>query len=169
MAAIATGPIQNEETPSLGEILSRYELNEMDLNRECDREVLNKIALKLGDWEMVGHFLGFTLEKLRDINRDYASQELCKIALFDAWAKREGREATYFKLAGVLHGRQRCDLVELLCEELKSKLSLVPRRTAGNVVSNDMPSGEHNAQSHQVGSSTTGMELLHTIASSLVS
>ena len=118
--------IVNELGPSLEEILSRHGLKLTDLDRECPRFVRDEIAVKLDDWEMVGRCLDFEMEKLRDIDRENRSQELCRIALLDTWGKREGKRATYLKLANVLHRRQRRDLVEFLCAKLKSTLSLIP-------------------------------------------
>ena len=124
MAAIS--PTSSEAGPSLEEILSQHGLKERDLDRERPQNVRDEIAVKLDDWEMVGRCLEFTLEKLRDINSENISQELCRITLLDTWGKREGKRATYLKLAGVLHRRQRRDLVEFLCAKLKSTLTLVP-------------------------------------------
>ena len=103
MATIS--PVLSEAGPSLEETLSRYGLKTKDLDKKCPQSVRDEIAVKLDDWEMVGRCLEFSLEKLRDINRENASQELCRIALLDTWGKREGHRATYLKLAGVLHRR----------------------------------------------------------------
>ena len=113
--------------------------------------------MKLDDWEMTGRYLEFTLEKLRDINRENSSQELCRIALLDTWGKREGKKATYLKLASIMHIRQRCDLVEFLCAKFKLTLSLVP--LSGSVTNWEISSGsdkQHQTQQHQGGSSSTG-------------
>ena len=144
-------PILSEAGPSLEEILSRQGLKLTDLDKEIPPGVRDEVAVKLDDWEMVGRWLEFTLEKLRDINRENASQELCRIALLDTWGKREGKGATYLKLAGVLHRRQRCDLVEFLCAKLKSTLSLVP--LSGSVTRWKISSGKDQALG---GSSSTG-------------
>ena len=48
-------PSSNEVGPSLEEILSRHGLKEIDLDRECPRDIRNDIAVELGaDWEMIG-------------------------------------------------------------------------------------------------------------------
>ena len=125
--------IVNELGPSLEEILSRHGLKLADLDRECPRFVRDEIAIKLDDWEMVGRCLEFDMEKLRDIDRENRSQELCRIALLDTWGKR----ATYLKLANVLHRRQRRDLLEFLCAKLKSTFRLLP--VSGHTTSWDMP------------------------------
>ena len=87
---------------------------------------------------MVGCYLDFSLEKLRNIQHENESQDLCKVALLDTWNKREGKEATYLKLIRVLYRRNRRDLVEFLCAKLKLTLSLVP--LSGNIASLDIPS-----------------------------
>jgi hypothetical protein len=136
------------------------------LDKECPARVRDEVAIRLGDWKMVGRYLEFTLEKLRDINRENDNQELCRIALLDTWGKREGKQATYLKLASVLHSRQRCDLVELLCDKFKSTLSLVP--LSGSLVVNwEIPPGRDQAQQHQDGSSSMGMETIRLIPSNI--
>ena len=63
MASIS--PIVREAGPSLEEILSRHGLKPTDLDKECPKRVRDEVAVKLGDWEMVGCYLEFTLEKPR--------------------------------------------------------------------------------------------------------
>ena len=142
-----------EAAPSLEEILSRHGLKEADLDKECPRVIRNEIADKLDDWKMIGCYLDFTLEKLRNIQHENESQDLCKLAVLDTWSKREGKAATYLKLVRVLYCRNRCDLVEFLCTKLKSiSVSLVP--LSGNIARWDMPS-ESFQQPHD--SSSIGM------------
>ena len=155
MASIS--PIVSEAGPSLEGFCPYTVLKPADLDKECPKRVRDEVAVKLGDWEMVGCYLEFSLEKLRDINRENSSQDLCRIALLDTWGKREGKKATYLKLARVMHLRQRCDLVELLCAKFKSTLSLVP--LPGSVTNSEIPSGsdqQHQVQQHQGGSSSPG-------------
>ena len=145
MEAIA--PIPSETSPTLEEILSRHGFKEEDLDRECPRDIRDDIAVELGaDWEMIGRCLEFSLDELRDISRENSSQEMCRVSLLDAWHKKEGRGATFLKLARAFHRRKRRDLVDLLCTKLKSTLTLVP--LSGNVTSLEMPSG--NDQQLQV-------------------
>ena len=139
--------ILSEQGPSLEEILSRHGLKETDLDRECSREIRCDVAVKFGkDWEMIGCYLGFSSDEIRDMNRENGSQEMCRVALLDTWSKREGKGATFLKLARALYRPKRRDLVELLCTKLKSTLSVVPAPV--NVSSLDMPSG--NDQQLQV-------------------
>ena len=107
-------------TLSLEEILSQYGLKRKDLEVVCPRDVRNKVAVELVDWKMVGHFFDFSRAKLEAINRENQTEDQRKVALLDAWGERDGREATYFKLAEVLHRRERGDLVQTLCDELRS-------------------------------------------------
>ena len=109
-----------ESGPSLEEILSRYQLTETSLDNYCSHDIRNEIAVRLDDWEMIGYGLGFPRDKLRSIRRENDTEDLRKIALLDTWSRREGKGATYLKLARVLHVRQRCDLVELLCARFVS-------------------------------------------------
>lgn len=129
----------------LEEILSRHGLKLADLDRECPRFVRDEIAVKIDNWEMVGRCLEFDMEKLHDIDRENRSQELCRIALLDTWGKREGKRATYLKLANVLHRRERRDLVEFLYAKLKSTFRpILPM--SGNTTSWDMPFNENSQQ-----------------------
>ena len=66
--------------PSLEDILSRHGLKETDLDRECPRDIRNDIAVELGaDWEMIGLYLEFSLDELRDIRQQHSSQEMCRV------------------------------------------------------------------------------------------
>ena len=147
-----------ETGPSLEEILSRHELNETNFNRECPRDIRDDIAVELGaDWEMIGRYLEFTLDELRDINRENTSQDMCRVSLLDAWHKREGQGATLLKLARAFHRRKRRDLVDLLCMKVKSTLTPVP--LSGNVPSLEVPPGndqQHRLLRQPLGSITRG-------------
>ena len=154
-----SSPILSE--PRLEELLSRHGLRLTDLDRECPREIRDDIAVELGaDWEMIGRCLEFSLDELRDLNRENSSQEMCRVALLDTWNKREGKGATFLKLAGALYRRKRRDIVELLCTKLKSTLSLVP--VSRSVTSWDVPSGDDQhiqVLQQPLGLSSTGMRL----------
>ena len=142
-----SGPIPSETGPPLEEILSRHGFKEEDLDRECPRNIRYDVAVELGaDWEMIGCCLEFSSDEVRDISRENSSQEMCRVSLLDAWHKREGRGATFLKLARAFHRRKRRDFVDLLCMKLKSTLTLVP--LSGNVTSLEIPSG--NDQQLQV-------------------
>ena len=120
-------PTQSETGPTLEDILSRHGLKEEQLDTECPRDIRDDIAVELGaDWEMIGRYMDFSLDELKDINRENGSQEMCRVSLLDAWHKREGRSATFLKLARAFHRRKRRDLVDLLCMKRKRTSALVP-------------------------------------------
>lgn len=120
--------------PSLDEIIERHGLTLSHLQQKCPREVNVEIAAKLVDWEMIGTYLNFGQEKQTAIFRENSTEDQRKVALFDAWSARDGEDATYFKLADVLHRRQRRDLVELLCKALiKQSREEVASRNAAQI------------------------------------
>ena len=137
--------------------MSRYGLKEADLDREFNQDFKCDIAVEFGaDWEIIGCYLGFSLDEVRDISRENCNQKMCRVALLDNWSKREGKGATFLKLARALHRGKRRDLVELLCTRLKSTLSLVP--VSRSVTSWDMPSGnDQQVQQQQLGSNPKGI------------
>ena len=141
-------PTLSEADPNLEKILSRHGLKLTELHSECSQSVRNaiavKLAAKLDGWQMVGRRLEFSWEKLREIEHENTSQELCGIALLDTWSKRDGPRATCLKLADVLCRRQLYDLVDLLCIKLKLTSSLVS--LPGNVASRETPSGNGKQQ-----------------------
>ena len=125
---MATNAVTQSETgPTLEDILSRHDLKEEELDTECSRDIRHDIAVQLGaDWEVIGCYMNFSLDELRDIDRENGSQEMCRLSLLDAWHKREGEGATYLKLARAFHRRKRRDLVDLLCMKRKHTSALVP-------------------------------------------
>ena len=115
--------------PTLEDILSHHGLDEKDLERECPQDIRDTIASKIIDWKMAGRYLGFPAAKLAAIDRENDTEDQRKVALLDSWGKREGRGASFLKLAIVLHRRERADLVELMCVAVKSYLTLTSRDT----------------------------------------
>ena len=91
----------------------------------CPQKVRDRITLKFEDWKMVGRCLKFPPEKLTAIDRENETEEQRRVALLDDWGRREGKGATYSKLAEVLHQRGRS---EMLCDELRK--SIVPQEHA---------------------------------------
>lgn len=77
---------------------------------------------------MIGKRLDITfeipVEKLAAIDQDNDTEDQHRIALLDCWEKREGKNTSCLKLAKVLHHRERRDLMELLCEAIRSSLSV---------------------------------------------
>ena len=109
--------------PSLKEVLSQQGLKKKDLESVCPRNVRNKVAVKLADWKMVGHCFNFSRSKLAAIDRESETEDQRRVALLDTWGEREGKGATYLKLAEVLHQRERGDLIEMLCDELRKSIN----------------------------------------------
>lgn len=105
---------------SLKEILSPYGIAEKDLDKECSNDIISRIALKIIDWKVTGHCLGVPKEKISAIDVDNKTEEQRRIALLDTWRMREGKNATYSKLIHALHDQGQCDLVEILCNLVKS-------------------------------------------------
>ena len=116
--------------PCLEDILSHHGLEKKDLERQCPPGIRITIATKLVDWKTTGHYFGVPAEKLAAIDRENATEDQRRIALLDSWEKREGRNASCLKLADVLHRRERRDLVELLCTEVKLSLTLTKKENA---------------------------------------
>ena len=105
---------------ALEEVLSRHGLEKKDLERRYSARARPKIADLLDDWKMVGLSLGFSWQKLSDIEVENHKEERRRVALLDAWEQREGPGATYLKLAEALYSRKRVDIVERFCEIMKS-------------------------------------------------
>lgn len=112
--------------PSLRDLLSHGGLKTKDFEVVCPRSVRNRIAVKLDDWKLTGHFFDFPPEKITAIDRENDTEDQRKIALLDNWGNREGRNATYLKLAEVLHQRERNDLVDILCTEVVKERETAP-------------------------------------------
>ena len=112
---MATGIVDRQELPSLEDLLFRHGLEGKDLDGRYPAEMRLEITQLLDDWKMIGYYLGFSSQKLNDIEVDNCREERRRVALLDAWEQREGEGATYLKLAEVLHHQGRADLVVKLC------------------------------------------------------
>ena len=106
---------------NLEDVVSRCGLPRGRLQEECSLEIILKIAAKLDDWKMVGHYLGIPSEKLKAIERENDTEDQRKIAMLDVWHKREGKAASCWKLANALYQHGRRDLVESLCKAVLSR------------------------------------------------
>ena len=123
--------------PSLEKIISRHGLTRKDLESVCPRDVRREVALKIKDWKMVGHFFNIPEEKLTAIDRQNDTEDQRKVALLDPWSNREGEEASYLKLAHVLHQRERNDLVGFLCDRIVEKRASLVGGTANDTIPAD--------------------------------
>ena len=94
--------------------------NERKTTKEYSQDMILKIAAKLSDWEMAGHYLSIPSEKLKAIDRENYSEDQRKVAMLDTWHKREGGGASYWRLANALYQHGRRDLVESLCRAVSS-------------------------------------------------
>ena len=121
----------------LDSILSGCNLARKDLEVVCTKSCRNKIALKIGDWKSVASLLDFCRDEIDTIDGANLTQEQKKLALFDRWGEKYGKQATFIKLAEVFHDLGRRDFIEKLCELIKSSQtecaeteSTPPKRTS---------------------------------------
>ena len=105
----------------LKEILTRHSLKEDDLHRKCSQAIRNEIAIKVKNWQLLGHCFSIPDEKLEAIQVDHRIEEQRRVALLSTWHQREGEGATYYKLIEALYHRQRVDLVEEVSRLIKSQ------------------------------------------------
>ena len=117
--------LNSREAPSLEDILSHHGFQRDGiLCQRCPDEIRVKIALKLDNWRLMGRE-GFRFEshEVSSIDEDprNKSVEMQKIALLDAWDRKHGKDASYFKLAQDLFAGRRRNLVDDLCTMVNSK------------------------------------------------
>ena len=111
-------------SPTLNDIISHYNIEEEQLQRVCSHNVRLNIAQQLSDWKMLGYYLNLTEQNLTAIERENDTESLRRVAMLNKWHEREGRNATYLRLAGALYQHGRSDLVELLCRTVKERDSV---------------------------------------------
>ena len=100
---------------SLEEILAIHRLEESDLNRICSKEHREEFTKRIKQWKAVGAALGFTQEHLESIDNCFQSEEKKKTVLLFQWIMRDGKEATYLKLAKLLFAGELLDVLRELC------------------------------------------------------
>ena len=127
---------------NLEDIVSRCGLTSEKLQKECSREVRIKIAAKLEDWKMVGHYLSMPPEELKAIERENDTENQRTVAMLDTWHKREGETANCWKLANALYQHGRRDLIESLCKAILSSAEESSQRNVSAEVSTTSNSGE---------------------------
>ena len=115
---------QNE---TLEDILSEEGLNKEDLDKVCSQAIRYEMAMKIRHWKMIGRCLEISEPTLYDIEVDNRTEEDRRIALLDTWHKQKGRRATYHSLLRVLYQCRRRDLVEDLCDMIKSHTAALTR------------------------------------------
>ena len=116
----------NVSEVTLEDILSACGLAKERLQEECSREIILKIAAKLKDWKMVGHYLNIPPERLTAIDRENHTENQRKVAMFDTWHEREGKAASCMRLTSALYQQGRRDLVESLCKAIAAQSSEPP-------------------------------------------
>ena len=117
---------QNE---TLENILSEEGLKKEDLNKECSQAIRYEMAMKIRHWKMIGRCLEISELTLHDIEAENRREEACRVALLETWHKQKGRRATYHRLLRALYQRRRRDLVEVLCELIKSHRAALTRKS----------------------------------------
>ena len=117
-------------TVTVDDVISRCRLKKEDLDKECTLtsdmlEIINQIT----DWKTTGTYLGIPKEKSVSIEEENRTEEQRRIAMVQTWKEREGRRATYSKLAAMLNLRGRNDLVEDICGMIASCTHPVAQHT----------------------------------------
>ena len=115
------------ESQPLDDILSDQGLKKEDLDEECSQAIRFKISLKITDWKMTGYYLEMSSQTLRDIEVENRTEDERRIVLLETWHKREGRRATCYRLLQALYRCQRRDLVEEMCDLIKSHTAAFTR------------------------------------------
>ena len=111
--------------PTLDEILSRHGLQMRDVSRECSQGIRYEISIKIISWKMIGRLLGIPEETLVAIQVDNNTEDERRFVMLHTWHKKQGSQATYFRLMTALYRHQCCDLIELLCGMIKSHTAIV--------------------------------------------
>ena len=106
-------------TPSLNDILSHHGLQVEHLQTSCPRNVRLEIAKELKDWKMVGFYLCLSQQDLMAVEHENRTEAQRRVAMLETWHEREGKDATYSRLANALHRHGRKDAVEQLCQIVK--------------------------------------------------
>ena len=114
--------------PTLDEILSHHGLQMRDVSRVCSQGIRYEISIKIVSWKMIGRLLGIPEETLAAIQVDNNTEDERRFVMLHTWHKKQGSQATYFRLMTALYRHRRCDLVEQLCGMIKSN-SIASTRT----------------------------------------
>ena len=78
--------------PNLKDIVARCGLTKERLQKECSRKVALKIATKLDDWKMVGHYLNIPSVKQKAIERENDTEDQRRVYSFAGYLARERRK-----------------------------------------------------------------------------
>ena len=115
-------------------VLKHFNLERQDLDFRCPRKIRDRIAGELvGDWYVV-RTLNVSDSRLNSIRVDNVTlpkPEDKAFAALDAWDEEKGREATCLKLVEALHENKKTATLEILCQEVNSKITSKSATTSG--------------------------------------
>ena len=137
----------------LDDVLNGYPLEKKDLDCQCSKVIILRVANKLvDDWYMTGRALYVDVKKLDSINVDLnlTKPEERSIAMLDVWVEQYGTGATCLKLIDGLLERKKRKLVEIVCKEVvkeKGKKTMVP---PGPSLSGDIGSSFKQGNTHSM-------------------
>jgi hypothetical protein len=118
--------------PTLNDIISDHELKEEHLQRVCSQIIRLEIAKEIINWKMLGYYLNLTDPDLTAIQRKNDQEALRRVAMLNIWHEREGRNATYLRLAGALYQHGGRDLVSSLFCIMKERDGVPHSRNKAN-------------------------------------
>ena len=125
-------------------VLEHFNLESKDLDFRCPRKIRDRIAGELvGDWYLVGRTLDVSDKGLKSVhdNHTLPKPEAKAVAALDAWDEEKGREATCLKLAEALHDHKKTATLEILCQEVNSKITLSESATLSDPITSAAVSG----------------------------
>ena len=93
-----------------------------ELSKPCDSSIIPSLADCFGQWRVIFGSLLSELD-LSDVDRENTTEEERRIAALRKWKARNGCEATYEILVGVLLKKGERDQAESLCKILAGHLS----------------------------------------------
>lgn len=79
----------------------------VDLNRECDQNLILKLGKHCEEWKLVGKHLGLTQAEIIAVNGDYGSVDEKRIGMLEKWKNKFAFNATCraFIEALLAHGK----------------------------------------------------------------
>ena len=92
-----------------------------DLDKECHRAILLKLADTCDHWELIGQHLGLSTAQITAINDDNGYAVLKRLGVFQKWKERFAHKATYKVLVKALlscgKAQQAIDVCNQLCKQ----------------------------------------------------
>lgn len=103
----------------LDTILSDEGLSRDRLDVPCQNEHVLAIARQIARWQSLAPYIG--LDELdEEAIKESGGVEVQRVKMLRKWQQKMGAKATYLSLATGLASLQRRDLIEALCELVKS-------------------------------------------------